>query len=47
MQGEPEARNIQDFIKTLNDHEKVCQQEGDYVQAELSRTRIQELKSKQ
>lgn len=41
---EPNADNIQDFIKVLDEHRKSCEQEGKYVEAEMAKNRIAELK---
>jgi len=42
---EPNADNIQDFIKILEDHRHTCEVEGKYVEAEMAKNRIAELKS--
>lgn len=41
---EPNADNIQDFIKVLEDHMNTCEREGKYVEAEMAKNRIAELK---
>ena len=41
---EPNADNIQDFIKVLEDHRNTCEREGKYVEAEMAKNRITELK---
>ena len=41
---EPNADNIQDFIKVLEDHRVTCEREGKYVEAEMAKNRITELK---
>ena len=41
---EPNADNIQDFIKVLEDHRNTCEREGKYVEAEMAKNRISELK---
>ena len=41
---EPNADNIQDFIKVLEDHRNTCEREGKYVEAEMAKNRIADLK---
>ena len=41
---EPNADNIQDFIKVLEEHRQTCEREGKYVEAEMAKNRIAELK---
>lgn len=41
---EPTADNIQDFIRVLEDHRRTCEQEAKYVEAEMAKNRIAELK---
>ena len=41
---EPTADNIQDFIRVLEDHRKTCEKEQKYVEAEMAKNRIAELK---
>lgn len=43
---EPDDENIEDFIKVLQDHMAKCEHEGNYVEAEMSKNRIAELKIK-
>jgi hypothetical protein len=45
LQNEPNADNIQDFIKILEDHRHTCEVEGKYVEAEMAKNRIAELKA--
>ena len=42
---EPTADNIQDFIKVLEDHRHTCEMEGKYVEAEMAKNRVAELRS--
>jgi hypothetical protein len=41
---EPTADNIQDFIRVLEDHRRTCEHEQKYVEAEMAKNRIAELK---
>jgi len=41
---EPDAENIQDFIIVLKEHRQKCEQAGKYVEPEIERNRIAELK---
>lgn len=41
---EPNADNIGDFILVLEDHRKTCESEGKYVEAEMAKNRVAELK---
>lgn len=41
---EPNEDNIQDFIKVLEEHRNTCEVEGKYVEAEMAKNRIAELK---
>lgn len=41
---EPTADNIQDFIRVLEDHRRTCEVEQKYVEAEMAKNRIAELK---
>ncbi|CDW71390.1 UNKNOWN [Stylonychia lemnae] len=43
-QQEPNQENIADFIAVLEEHRKQCEQEGKYVEAEMAKNRIEELK---
>jgi len=43
---EPHAENIEDFIGVLHEHMKSCEHDGKYVEAEMSKNRIAELKLK-
>jgi len=42
---EPTADNIQDFIKVLEDHRHTCEMEGKYVEAEMAKNRVAELRA--
>jgi hypothetical protein len=42
---EPTADNIQDFIKVLEDHRHTCEMEGKYVEAEMAKNRVAELRN--
>lgn len=44
MNQQPDTENIQDFIKILEDHRHTCEQSGKYVEAEMAKNRINELK---
>lgn len=41
---EPNDENIGDFIKVLQEHMSKCEIEGNYVEAEMAKNRIAELK---
>jgi len=41
---EPNDENIEDFLKILDEHRQSCEQEGKYVEAEMAKNRINELK---
>ena len=43
-QEQPNEENIQDFIAVLDEHRKQCEAEGKYVEAEMAKNRIEELK---
>lgn len=38
------GENLADFIKVLEDHRQTCEIEGKYVEAEMAKNRIEELK---
>lgn len=37
--------NIDEFIEILDQHRKKCEKEGKYVEAEMAKNRINEIKS--
>eukprot|EP00997_Jenningsia_sp_PLL12_P005780 NODE_2312_length_946_cov_95.160535_g1902_i0.p1 GENE.NODE_2312_length_946_cov_95.160535_g1902_i0~~NODE_2312_length_946_cov_95.160535_g1902_i0.p1 ORF type:complete len:61 (+),score=8.51 NODE_2312_length_946_cov_95.160535_g1902_i0:51-233(+) len=39
--------NIQNFIEVLEEHRKQCETEGKYVDAEMAKNRIAELKQQE
>jgi hypothetical protein len=41
---EGNQENIEDFIAVLEEHRKTCEMEGKYVEAEMAKNRITELK---
>ena len=41
---EPNQENISDFIAVLEEHQRQCEQEGKYVEAEMAKNRISELR---
>lgn len=44
--GVPDDANIEEFIEILNEHWLQCEQQGKYVEAEMAKNRITELKLK-
>ena len=44
MFQEPNEDNIQDFIKVLEEHRLTCEIEGKYVEAEMAKNRVSELR---
>jgi len=42
--GQDGEENIQNLIEVLEDHRKQCEAEGKYVEAEMAKNRIAELK---
>jgi len=36
--------NIQEFIEAMEEHRKTCESEGRYVEAEMAKNRVAELK---
>ncbi len=46
-QGEPTESNIDEFIEILDQHRKKCEQEGKYVEAEMAKNRINEIKAQE
>ena len=41
---EPNDENIEDFIRVLQEHMSKCEAEGNYVEAEMAKNRVAELK---
>jgi len=39
--------NIQDFIEAMENHRVTCEEEGRYVEAEMAKNRVAELKEQQ
>ena len=37
--------NLEDYIEILDEHRKNCEREGKYVEAEMAKNRIEELKA--
>ena len=43
-QPEQNVENLEGFIEILSQHQKKCEEEGKYVEAEMAMNRIKELK---
>ena len=46
-QIEPTESNIDEFIEILDQHRKKCEKEGKYVEAEMAKNRINEIKAQE
>lgn len=44
---EPTESNIDEFIEILDQHRKKCEKEGKYVEAEMAKNRINEIKAQE
>lgn len=44
MEGEAEDTAVQDFMAILEEHRKNCERQGKYVEAEIAKNRLEELK---
>ncbi|KAJ8613954.1 hypothetical protein CTAYLR_008784 [Chrysophaeum taylorii] len=42
--AEPEESAVQDFLQILEEHRKNCEKQGKYVEAEIAKNRLEELK---
>jgi hypothetical protein len=42
---EPTAENIQEFIMVLDKHRENCEEDGKYVEAEMAKNRVAELRA--
>lgn len=40
----PEGGNIEDYLAVLEEHRKNCEREGNFVEADIAKNRIEELK---
>jgi len=47
MNGEVNAENIKDYIVAMEAHRSNCEIEGRYVEAEMAKNRITELKEQE
>lgn len=45
LDAEPDAENFEDFIAVLEDHRQQCENDGKYVEAEMAKNRILQLKA--
>lgn len=44
MSNPEEEKELQDFLEILEEHRKNCERQGKYVEAEIAKNRIEELK---
>ena len=42
--GDDGEANLEDYIEILDEHRKNCERDGKYVEAEMAKNRIEELK---
>ena len=40
----PENGKVEDYLAVLEDHRRNCEHEGNFVEAEMAKNRIEELK---
>ena len=45
MYQEPTSENIQEFIQVLEKHRENCEEDGKYVEAEMAKNRVAELRA--
>jgi hypothetical protein len=44
MEAGPEESAVADFLQILEEHRKNCERQGKYVEAEIAKNRLEELK---
>ena len=44
IQEQPENGKIEDYLAVLEEHRRTCEREGNFVEADLAKNRIEELK---